>query len=130
MTYYIGNEYNLNDLLGSGNPRYFYGLARSDIGTSDGTLYFYKVDQLTSTGSLAINVPGANANNFEQFEYGIDFFDGRLATDHSRPYTNLVFDQYRWDNKNCYYYIDSAGELVVRINQVYTYSQSQIVSAN
>jgi hypothetical protein len=125
MTYYVGNEFNLNDLLGSGNPRYFYGLRRSD---PDGTLYFEKVDQLTSSSTMTLNLPGASANNFENFEYGVDFFDGRLATDHSRPYPNLYFDQYRWDNKNCYYYIDSTGELVVRINQQYTYSAVQIVS--
>ena len=126
MTYYVGNEYSLNDLLGEGNPRYFYGLTRAD----DGTLYFYKVDQLSSAASISINAPGPNSGNFENFEYGVDFFDGRLATDHSRPYPNLVFDQYRWDNKNCYYYLDSAtGQLVVRINQVYNYSQAQIVSA-
>ena len=125
MTYYVGNEYSLNDILGDGNPRYFYGLQRTD----DGTLYFYKVDQLSSSASIAINVPGPNTGNFENFEYGVDFFDGRLATDHSRPYPNLVFDQYRWDNKNCYYYLDNTGELLVRINQVYNYSQAQIVSA-
>ena len=130
MTYYVGNEFNISDLLGEGNPRYLYGLSRTDGGTNDGTLYFYKIDQLTSSASLALNVPGSSANNFENFEYGIDFFDGRLATDHSRPYPNLVFDQYRWDNKNCYYYIDATGELVVRINQAYTYAQSQIISSN
>jgi hypothetical protein len=126
MTYYVGNEYNLNDLLGDGNPRYFYGLRRSD---PDGTLYFEKVDQLTSSSTMILNVPGSTANNFENFEYGVDFFDGRLATDHSRPYPNLYFDQYRWDNKNCYYYLDSTGELVVRINQTYTYLPSQIISS-
>jgi hypothetical protein len=125
MTYYVGNEYNLNDLLGEGNPRYFYGLQRQD----DGTLYFYKVDQLASSASIQINVPGSSANNFENFEYGVDYFDGRLATDHSRPYPNLIFDQYRWDNKNCYYYIDNTGQLVVRINQQYTYTADQIISA-
>ena len=129
MTYYVGNEYNLNDLLGEGNPRYFYGLARQDGGADDGTLYFYKIDQLASSASLTLNVAGSPANNFENFEYGIDFFDGRLATDHSRPYPNLAFDQYRWDNKNCYYYIDATGELVVRINQGYVYTASQIISA-
>ena len=129
MTYYVGNEYNLNDLLGEGNPRYFYALARQDGGTQDGQIYFYKIDQLTSSASLVLNVPGTTANNFENFEYGVDYFDGRLATDHSRPYPNLVFDQYRWDNKNCYYYIDSTGELVVRINQPYTYTASQTISA-
>ena len=129
MTYYVGNEYNLNDLLGDGNPRFFYGIRRQDGGTNDGTLYFEKVDQLTSSNTMILNVPGSTANNFENFEYGIDFFDGRLATDHSRPYPNLYFDQYRFDSKNCYYYINSNGELVVRINQLYTYAPSQIVSA-
>lgn len=124
MTYYIGNEVSLNDILGDGNPRYFYALRRTD----DGTLYFSKIDQLKDTSTITINVPGPNAGNFEQFEYGVDFFDGRLAVDHSRPYPNLYFDQYRWDGKNCYYYIkQETGELIVRINQAYTYSPEQIV---
>lgn len=126
MTYYIGNEISLTDLLGEGNPRFFYALRRSD---PDGTLYFDKIDQIKDTSSVSINVPGNNANNYENFEYGVDFFDGRLAEDHSRPYPNLYFDQYRFDNKNCYYYIDNTGELVVRINQAYTYPQNQIVSS-
>ena len=125
MTYYVGNEFNLSDFLGEGNPRFFYGLRRLD----DGTLFFDKVDQVTSTASIAVNIPGPNTGNFENFEYGVDFFDGRLATDHSRPYPNLYFDQYRWDNKNCYYYLDTQGNLVVRVNQAYTYSAAQIVSA-
>ena len=130
MTYYVGNEFNLSDLLGEGNPIYFYCLTRQDGGANDGQLYFFKVDQLTSSATLILNNPGASTNNFESFEYGVDFFDGRLATDHSRPYTNLAFDQYRWDNKNCYYYIDGTGELVVRINQSYTYPSNQIISSN
>jgi hypothetical protein len=123
MTYYIGNEVSLDAVLGQGNPRYFYALRRTD----DGELFFSKIDQLKDTDTITLNNAGANTNNFEQFEYGVDFFDGRLATDHSRPYPNLYFDQYRWDGKNCYYYINNNGELVVRINQEYTYSPDQIV---
>jgi len=119
---YVGDT-SITDILGD-SPRYFYGLQRQD----DGTLYFYKIDQITSSASITLNNPGPNGGNFESFEYGVDFFDGRLATDHSRPYPNLVFDQYRWDNRNCYYYLDSQGELVVRINQAYTYTQAQTVS--
>jgi hypothetical protein len=126
MSYYVGGDLSLNDILGEGNPRYFYGLRRED----DGTLYFTRNDQLTSTSAITLNVAGSNSNNFENFEYGVDFFDGRLATDHSRPYPNLYFDQYRWDNKNCYYYIDQAtGQLIVRINQAYTYTLLQTISA-
>ena len=119
MTYYVGNEYSLNDLLGDGNPRFFLALRRSD---PDGTLYFTKVDQMTSTDTITLNSPGSAVSNFENFEYGVDFYDGRSANTHVRPYPNLYYDQYRWDNKNCYYYIDATGELVVRINQVYNYS--------
>lgn len=118
MTYYIGGEANANDLLGQGNPRYFYGLRR----TEDGSLYFDKVDQLTSTEQIQINVPGAGADNYENFEWGVDFFDGRLASDHSRPYPNLFFDQYRWDQRNMYYYIDASGQLVVKIGSPHSYT--------
>jgi hypothetical protein len=124
MTFYVGNEFSVGDILGDGNPRYFYGLQRTD----DGTLYFYKIDQLTSTAAITLNVPGNANNNFENFEYGVDFFDGRLADDHTRPYPNLIFDQYRWDSRNCYYYIDTMGNLVVRINQAYPYTAQQIIS--
>ena len=128
MTYYIGGEIALNDVLGEGNPRFFYALRRQDDGTNAGNLYFTKIDQLSSTDTITLNTPGTSDNNFESFEYGIDFFDGRLASDHSRPYPNLAFDQYRWDGKNCYYYINANGELIVRINQVYPYTQDQIIS--
>ena len=128
MTYYVGGEISLNEVLGEGNPRFFYALRRTDGGPNDGTLYFSKIDQIKDVDTITINKPGSAAENFESFEYGIDFFDGRLAADHSRPYPNLAFDQYRWDGKNCYYYINANGELVVRINQVYTYAQDQIIS--
>jgi hypothetical protein len=124
MTYYVGGEISLNEVLGEGNPRFFYALRRDD----DGILRFSKIDQIKDTATITLNVPGSTDNNFENFEYGIDFFDGRLAADHSRPYPNLAFDQYRWDGKDCYYYINANGELVVRINKSYTYSQDQIVS--
>jgi hypothetical protein len=128
MTYYIGGEIALNDILGEGNPRFFYALRRQDTGVNASNLYFTKIDQLSSTDTITLNAPGTSDNNFESFEYGIDFFDGRLASDHSRPYPNLAFDQYRWDGKNCYYYINANGELIVRINQVYPYSGDEIVS--
>jgi hypothetical protein len=128
MTYYIGGEVSLTDILGEGNPRYFYALRRQDAGEDAGALFFSRIDQLSSTNTLTLNVPGSSENNFESFEYGVDFFDGRLASDHSRPYPNLSFDQYRFDGKNCYYYINDNGELIVRINQVYPYDPEQIIS--
>jgi hypothetical protein len=111
---YIG-DVDFNKVLGD-SKRYFYGLRRSD---PDGTLYFTRIDNVTDSASYTINTPGLAQNDFNEFEYGQDFFDGRLAADHSRPFTNLFFDQYRWDNQNIYYYMNSNGEFVARINQVY-----------
>ena len=124
MTYYIGNEINLDNLLGQGNPRFFYALRRTD----EGSLYFAKIDQLIATDTIIINDSGLSENDYSDFEYGVDFFDGRLEDDHSRPYTNFHWDQYRWDNKNAFYYIDNSGNLRVRINQEYIYDPTQIVS--
>lgn len=122
MTYYIGQT-TIADLLGADNPRYFYALRRTD----EGTLYFGKVDQIKDDSQVIVNIAGSNDNNYENFEYGVDFFDGRLEEDHSRPFENLYFDQYRWDSKNCYYYINGNGELVVRINKQYPYEPDQVV---
>ena len=123
MSYYIGQN-NLADILGEGNPRYFYGLRRDDAGQ----LYFAKIDQLKDTGTITINYPGLTENDFQDFEYGVDYFDGRLEEDHSRPYSNFYFDQYRWDGKNMFYYINGNGEFVVRVNQEYIYPVESIVS--
>ena len=123
-THYIGQEPSITEWLGEGQPRYFYALRRTD----DGTLFFAKIDQLKDVQAITINNPGPAQNDFSEFEYGVDFFDGRLEEDHSRPFTNLQWDQYRWDNKNINYYINEQGELVVRINQSYAYDSSQIVT--
>ena len=122
MSYYIGQT-TVADILGADNPRYFLALRRTD----EGTLYFAKIDQLKDTGSITVNNPGLTQNDYEDFEYGVDFFDGRLQEDHSRPYKDLKYDQWRWDNKNCSYYIDSNGNFVVRINQEYAYSGDQLI---
>ena len=50
----------------------------------------------------------------------MDYFDG-IAADHEVEYDNLVFTQYRWDNRNILYYVDNEGRLTQRINQGYTY---------
>ena len=124
MTYYVGGEVSQSDLLGAGNPRFFYALRRTD----DGTLYFAKIDQLKDAGTVVVNDPGSYLDDFQEFDYGVDYFDGRSAVDHSRPYPNLHWDQYRWDNKNMYYYLDAQGNFVVRVNQAYTYDPTQIIS--
>jgi hypothetical protein len=122
MTYYIGGEVNSAEILGTGNSKFLYALRR----TTEGELYFAKINQIKDTDSITVNVPGKTDDNFSGFDYGVDFFDGR-TDEHARPHPNLYWDQYRWDNQNCYYYINAQGELVVRINQKYTYSGDEII---
>lgn len=117
MTYYVGSDVNQTDLLGANNPRYFLALRRTD----DGTLYFAKIDQIKDTDSVVINEPGMAEDDYQEFDYGVDFFDGRDPVTHAKTHANLKWDQYRWDSKNIFYYIDAQGNFVVRINQEYSY---------
>ena len=112
-TYYIGTS--PDEALGD-SPRYWYGLRRN----ADGELFLLRSDQLKDKDSIELNLPGALVENFEDFEPGVDYFDG-IAADHEVEYDNLVFTQYRWDNRNMLYYVDSEGRLTQRINQGYTY---------
>lgn len=103
--------------LGPSEQRYFYAL-RTD---EEGNLYFTRIDQWVSDETIQINRPGDGQEDFEGFEIGIDYFDGKDPDTHERPYENLVYDQYRFDSKSIFYYINAQGELVARINQVYNY---------
>ena len=112
-TYYLGTS--PDEALGD-SPRYWYALRRNE----DGELFLLRSDQLKDKDSIELNMPGDPAENFEDFEPGVDYFEG-IAADHEVEYDNLVWPQYRWDNRSTLYYIDSEGRLVQRINQGYTY---------
>ena len=38
-----------------------------------------------------------------------------------KVFDNMYYTQYRWDDRSMFYYVDSEGNLVQRINQGYTY---------
>jgi hypothetical protein len=77
-------------------------------------------DQLKDKDSIELNIPGPPSENFEDFEPGVDYFEG-ITQDQEISYKNLVWVQYRWDNRNMLYYIDDEGRLTQRINQGYAY---------
>lgn len=112
--YYLGQE------PGStidGSPRFFYGLRRNE----NGSLFLQKIDQIKDKDIMQINEPGDPTENFTDFEPGVDFFEG-LTVNHEPVFDNLKYQQYRWDNRPAFYYVNDEGELVVRINQGYTYT--------
>ena len=112
-TYYLGQS--PDEALGD-SPRYWYALRRNE----DGELFLLRSDQLKDKNSIELNLPGNPAETFEDFEPGVDYFEG-ITADHEIEYDNLVWTQYRWDNRNILYYIDNQGRLTQRINQGYTY---------
>ena len=106
----------ITDMVNQTNARYFYGLRRTD----DGELFIAKVDQLKSNESIIINKEGDPAQNYEDFDEGENFLEGRNVN-HEKVYANLNYEQHKWDNRNINYYIDDSGNLVARVNEGYTY---------
>ena len=110
MSITVGQDTNVY-LENGGQDRYFYGLRRTD----EGELYIGKVDQLSANDPITINLPGNVDDNYKDFDQGYDFYEGR-DLNHSKPFVNLKYEQFRWDDVNLNYYINDEGEFVVRLN--------------
>jgi hypothetical protein len=111
--YYLGSS--PDEVLGS-SPQFFYGLRRND----DGELYFVRNSQLQDVDAVELNLPDTTGETFPDFEAGVDYFDG-VDADRNITYSALKYTQYKWDDRSIFYYIDSEGQLVMRINRGYTY---------
>lgn len=111
---YVGNS--PETVYSAIDTRYFYGLRRNQ----DGELFLYRIDQIKDTDDIEINTAGDITENFQDFEEGFNFFDGR-NDDHDVVYPNLKYEQYRWDDRLIYYYIDNQGQWVLRTNKTYSY---------
>ena len=111
--YYLGRD--PVETLGA-SPRYWYALRRND----DGELYIVRSDQVTDNDTYTINEVGDPTENFEDFEPGIDYFEG-VDEEHNKLFDNMKYTQYRWDDRSIFYYVDSDGNLIQRINRGYSY---------
>ena len=98
------------------SPRYWYALRRNQ----DGELFLVRSDQIIDRDAYELNIPGPTDDNFDDFEVGIDYLDG-IDLEHEPVFENLFYPQYRWDDRSLFYYVDSQGMLVQRINKGYSY---------
>lgn len=114
MSNYVGM--NPNSIYNAVENQFLYGLRRTD----QGELFMGKIDQLSKDDSISINRPGDPIDNFKNFQEGQDFFEGR-DINHDLVYKNLNYEQFRWDNRNLFYYINDEGELVVSTNRKHNY---------
>jgi hypothetical protein len=112
-TYYLGTS--PTEALGD-SPQFFYGMRRND----DGELFLIRSDQLRDFDAVEINNPESVDETFDDFEAGVDYFDG-VDADHDIVYSGLKYTQYKWDDRSIFYYVDSNGNLVMRINKGYNY---------
>lgn len=119
--YYLGRDPEL--VLGD-SPLYFYGLRRND----DGELFLIKSDQLRGKDDeIFINLPGDPSDNYDGFSVGTDYVEG-IDVNHAQLKANQYYPQYRWDDRALYYYVDSNGNLTVRVNRNYEYPEG--ISSN
>lgn len=111
--YYLGTS--PDEALGT-SPRYWYAMRRN----IDGELFFVRSDQLIDGESYILNEPGPPEDDFEAFQPGTDYLDG-IDAEHEEVHPNMYYPQYKWDNRGLFYFIDSDGNLIVRINKSYSY---------
>jgi hypothetical protein len=112
-SYYLGTT----PTEGLGNsPRYWYALRRNE----DGEIFLVRSDQIIDRDAYELNIPGPPEEDFEDFEVGVDFFDG-IDADHETPKENMYYTQYKWDDRSLFYYVDNEGMFIMRINKGYSY---------
>lgn len=111
--YYLGTD--PYTALGD-TPRFLYGLRKNE----NGSLFMLRVDNIRDKDVATINNPGEESGNYNDFEVGVDFFEGVDVT-HNAVFPNLKYPQYRWDDRSLFYYVDDDGQLVVKINNGHTY---------
>lgn len=114
--YVLGND--PQTLLGD-SPRFFYGLRKNE----NGSIFLQRIDQIKDKESVQINEPGNPEDNYNDFEVGVDFFEG-IDVNHNTVFENLKYQQYKWDSRSIFYYVDSDGQLVARINQGHNYDNN------
>jgi len=114
--YYLGTD--PYTALGD-TPRFFYGLRKNQ----NGSLFMQRLDNIRDKDTVTLNTPGLETDNYNDFEVGVDFFEG-LDVNHNPAYLNLNYPQYRWDDRSLFYYVDDDGQLVVRINNGHTYDNN------
>jgi len=115
MSYYIGTG--PADVINSFIKRYFYGMRRND----DGEMFLLKSDQQKGgEDAITINEVGEATGNFPDFEEGINYLDGINET-HDIVYSNLRYQQLKWDNRSLLYYVDDEGYLVLKVSEKHTY---------
>ena len=84
--------------------------------------WFKLKPETKKTANIAIiNDIGIAAENYLDFEEGIDFLSG-IDEDHEIVNDNLRYPQFKWDNRSLTYFIDPVdGQFIQRLSETYVY---------
>lgn len=110
----------LEQNYGSIANRFFYAIRRNE----DGEIFLAKVDQAKKGDSVTIFTGEVSADTLQNFEDGQAFFEGRDVY-HELVYPDtLKYEQYKWDDKNVFYYVDDDGYFTLVVNENHVYDDT------
>ena len=114
----MANNFNLGhspEFFLNQTARYFYGMSRTDD-------WFIKITKVNLDSDLEpVSISDATGT-YDNFEEGVDFFEGVDGTSKMPNYSGMNFEQYKWSADDLYYYVDANGILSVRVDTPYNYS--------
>lgn len=99
--------------------RFFYGLRRND----NGEVFLSKVDQTKKGESVQIATGNISGTSFTDFEVGQNFFEGRDIF-HELVFDDLKYEQFKWDNRDIFFYVDDDGYFSIKINEKHIYDDN------
>lgn len=100
--------------------RFFYAIRRNE----DGELFLSKVDSAKKGDTVVVFTGEISAETLQNFEDGQAFFEGRDVY-HELVYPDtLKYEQYKWDDKSVFYYIDDDGQFTIKVNETHTYDDT------
>jgi len=85
---------------------------------ADGMLKYTKVD-LIENGVTQQIATDASDSTWEGITYSFDNYDHATGL----PNTDTIHDQYKFSGRDQFYFIDDNGDLIVRFNEKYTYTE-------
>ena len=84
----------------------------------DGMLKYTKFDMIDRGTSITISTDAADSS-WNGVTYSFDNYDHASG----KPNTNTLYDQYKFSGTEQFYFIDDDGNLILRFNEGYTYTE-------
>ena len=85
---------------------------------ADGMLVYTKFDMIDRGTTIQISTDAGNTT-WEGVTYSFDNYNHATG----KPNTNTLYDQYKFSGRDQFYFINDDGDLIVRFNEDYAYTE-------